>query len=58
MIAEHRDDSANTALVVMNSFDCDKDSIEEAMVEKRILTEVFEIDRLRPEDRNDYLNCF
>lgn len=51
-------ENSNNALVVMNSFDCDKDVIEDLMTEHRIVTEVFEIDRLRIEDRNDYFNCF
>jgi len=45
-------------LVVINSFDYEKDDIEEDMTRRKIVTEVFEIDRLRSEDRNDYLNCF
>jgi len=51
-------DNGRSALVIINSFDCDKDDIEEIMTKRRIVTEVFEIDRLRLEDRNDYLNCF
>ncbi len=29
MVNEHKDDQNQTALIVMNSFDCDKDEIEE-----------------------------
>ena len=58
MVDEHKDSQNQTALIVMNSFDCDKDEIEQLMTERKVIAEVFEIDRLRKEDRNDYLNCF
>jgi hypothetical protein len=36
-----------TAMVFLNSFDPEKDDIEEIMTERKITTEVFEIDRVR-----------
>lgn len=58
MVTQNSLDNKRSALVIINSFDCDKEEIEEQMTKRRIYTEVFEIDRLRVEDRNDYLNCF
>lgn len=58
MMEDQRAEAGETALVVINSFDYEKDDIEEDMTRRKIVTEVFEIDRLRSEDRNDYLNCF
>ena len=58
MVKQNSLDNERSALVVINSFDCEKDDIEDEMTRRRIYTEVFEIDRLRSEDRNDYLNCF
>lgn len=46
-----------TALVICNSFDAEKYDIEDFLEEKRILAEMFEIDRIRKEERQDYLNC-
>lgn len=46
------------ALVFVNSFDFERDDIQDFMTEKKILTEVFEIDRVLLEQRVEYLNCF
>lgn len=58
MFEEHRVDKMWTALVVVNSFDYEKEDIEEIMTQQRIYTDVFEIDRIKPEQRLEYLNCF
>lgn len=58
MIAEHVADPSPSALVFVNSFDPEKDDIEEQMTERKLVAEVFEIDRVRAEDRAEYLNCF
>ena len=47
-----------SALVFVNSFDFKKDEIEDYMEDNRIYAEVFEIDRMRTDDRAEYLNCF
>lgn len=47
-----------TALVFVNTFDYQKDQIEDFMVEKKIYAEVFEIDRMKKDQRSEYLNCF
>ena len=44
-------------MVFLNSFDPEKDEIEDEVSDKKIETEVFEIDRVRPQDRTEYLNC-
>lgn len=49
--------SGKSALVFVNSFDPEKDDIEEEVTSRKLLTEVFEIDRVRNQDRDDYLNC-
>lgn len=46
-----------TSLVFVNSFDFQKEDIEDFMDEHRIYAEVFEIDRMRPDERVEYLNC-
>jgi len=46
-----------TALVFVNSFDFQKEEIEDYMEENRVYAEVFEIDRMRPGERAEYLNC-
>lgn len=57
MLEEHRNDKMRTALVFVNSFDFQKEDIEEFMEEKRIYAEVFEIDRMKAGERVEYLNC-
>ena len=57
MLIEHRNDEMRTALVFVNSFDFQKEEIEDYMEENRIYAEVFEIDRMRPGERVEYLNC-
>jgi len=44
MLIEHRNDEMRTALVFVNSFDFQKEEIEDYMEENRIYAEVFEID--------------
>ena len=46
-----------SALVFVNSFDFEKEEIEEYMENHKIYAEVFEIDRMRSEERLEYLNC-
>ena len=57
MLEEHRNDKMRTALVFVNSFDFQKEEIEDYMDENKIYAEVFEIDRMRPGERVEYLNC-
>ena len=47
MLNSHKEDPNPTSLIFVNSFDYEKDSIEELMVEKKIYAEVFEIDRMK-----------
>ena len=54
---EHRKDPLRTSLVFVNSFDFEKEDIEEFMQVNKIYAEVFEIDRMRAGDRLEYLNC-
>ena len=58
MLEEHKNDPLRSSLVFLNTFDYSKDTIEDFMEERRIYAEVFEIDRMRKEDRGEYLNCF
>ena len=51
-------DPLPTSLVIINSFDFQLDDIREEMEDRRIHTEVFEIDRLQADQRLEYLNCF
>ncbi len=57
MLEEHIQDPIPSALVFVNSFDYEKEDIEDYMTERKIYAEVFEIDRLRPDERMEYLNC-
>jgi len=56
-LEEHRKDPLRTSLVFVNSFDFEKEDIEEFMQVNKIYAEVFEIDRMRAGDRLEYLNC-
>ena len=58
MLASHKQDPAPSALVFINSFDYEKEGIEDIMVEQKIYAEVFEIDRIKQDQRLEYLNCF
>jgi glutaredoxin len=58
MLDEHKNDPLPSALVFVNSFDFEKDDIEDLMNEKKIYAEVFEIDRMLKDERVEYLNCF
>jgi hypothetical protein len=49
MLSEHAKDPMNTSLVVINSYDYEKEDIEDIMHERRIYADVFEIDHLRVE---------
>ena len=57
MLEQQREDPTDTSLVIINSFDYELEDIRDEMTEKRIAAEVFEIDRLQPELRTEYLNC-
>jgi len=57
MLAEHKKDPIPSALVFVNSFDFEKEDIEDYMEENKIYAEVFEIDRIKTEERLEYLNC-
>ena len=56
MMEDHKHE--RSALVFVNSFDYEKDTIEDLMTKKKVITEVFEIDRMQREQRLEYLNCF
>ena len=58
MLDQQRDDPMDTGLVIINSFDCDLDDIRDEMIDRKIYADVFEVDRLRPDERLEYLNCF
>lgn len=57
MLDEHVKDPIPSALVFVNSFDFEKEDIEDFMEQNKIYAEVFEIDRMRSEERLEYLNC-
>ncbi len=57
MLEEHKNDPQRTSLVFLNSFDFQKEDIEDFMEDNKIYAEVFEIDRMRSGDRMEYLNC-
>ena len=57
MLEEHKNDPQRTSLVFLNSFDFQKEDIEDFMEDNKIYAEVFEIDRMRQGDRMEYLNC-
>ena len=58
MLEEHKNDPMPSALVFVNSFDYEKEDIEDIMTANKIYAEVFEIDRVKIEERQEYLNCF
>ena len=58
MLEQQRDDPMPTGLVVINSFDYQLDDIREEMIDRKIYADVFEIDRLQKDSRQEYLNCF
>ena len=47
MLEEHKNDPQRTSLVFLNSFDFQKEDIEDFMEDNKIYAEVFEIDRMR-----------
>ena len=51
MLEDHKNDPEKTALVICNSFDSQRFDIEEYLEQKYYLTEMFEIDRMRKEER-------
>ena len=55
---QQRQDQNRTGLVIINSFDYQLEDIRDDMVDNRIYADVFEIDRLQPDERLEYLNCF
>ena len=58
IVKQHGEEAMNSALVFVNSFDFEKDDIEDVMTDRRIYTEVVEVDRMRSEERGEYLSCF
>ena len=58
MLEQQKNDPNATGLVVINSFDFELEDIRDEMIDRKIFAEVFEIDRLRPDSRLEYLNCF
>lgn len=52
------EEAADSAFVVVNSFDYENEEIADIMSERQIHAEVFEIDRLQSVQRLEYLNCF
>ena len=59
MLEDHvKDKKMRSALVVTNSFDNQKEDIEDTLEENRVYADVMEIDRLNKEDREEYLLCF
>lgn len=57
MVEDHKNDPNNTALVFCNSFDSEKMDIEDLLEQKKYYPEVFEIDRIPMEEREEYLKC-
>ena len=58
IMGEQANMQGDTAFVVVNSFDPENEEVEDIMNERRIRAEVFEIDRLKQQQRAEYLNCF
>ena len=58
LLEQQKNDPNATGLVVINSFDFELEDIRDEMIDRKIFAEVFEIDRLRPDSRLEYLNCF
>ena len=59
MFEDHiKDKDLRSALVVVNSFDNQKEDIEDVLENNRVYADVMEIDRLNKEDREEYLLCF
>ena len=58
IIDGHGKEESQSAFVVVNSFDYENEDIREMMSERKIIAEVFEIDRLQSQQRMEYLNCF
>jgi len=49
MLEEHKNEPMPSALVFVNSFDFEREDIEDLMVNKKIYAEVFEMDRVLKE---------
>jgi hypothetical protein len=49
MLEEHKNEPMPSALVFVNSFDYEKEDIEDLMNAKKIYAEVFELDRVQKE---------
>ena len=47
----------STALVICNTTDEERDEIESYLESKNYAPEMFELDRIKDEQRNEYLNC-
>ena len=59
MLDDHiKEKNLRSALVVVNSFDNQKEEIEDVLENHRVYADVMEIDRLNKEDREEYLLCF
>jgi hypothetical protein len=57
MLADHKHDPNRTALVIGNSFDNETLDADEVLQDQKYYTEMFEIDRIRKEEREEYLKC-
>ena len=57
MLEVQKNDTMQTSLVIINSFDYQLEDIRDEMEDRKIYAEVFEIDRLKAEHRLEYLNC-
>ena len=59
MLKDHvRESKMRSSLVVINSFDGQKEEIEELLEKHSIYGDIFEVDRLGKADREEYLICF
>eukprot|EP00350_Pseudokeronopsis_sp_OXSARD2_P013357 CAMPEP_0170546156 /NCGR_PEP_ID=MMETSP0211-20121228/4527_1 /TAXON_ID=311385 /ORGANISM="Pseudokeronopsis sp., Strain OXSARD2" /LENGTH=84 /DNA_ID=CAMNT_0010850471 /DNA_START=101 /DNA_END=352 /DNA_ORIENTATION=- len=59
MISDHKNEKElKSALIVCNSFDSSSIEMEDFLQSKGYYNETFQIDRLRQEEREDYLKCF
>jgi len=59
MLKDHvKESNMRSSLVVINSFDGQKEEIEELLENHRIYADAFELDRLGKADREEYLICF
>ena len=54
---EEKSEMSQTALVICNTDDSERDDIERYLEKRNFAPEMFELDRIRDEQKVEYLNC-